>query len=179
MPEVETSQDERVLAMSKHVSTLLGLKGFNLKAAKNKTALSVLSLKSCPVYKHKFSHIARDYMPVHVVVTSATLPEIADERTSWVVTSEILSQNLPTASKSIWEIHTGVKTGKKVAVKKTTSSTKRSAVVTQSNAISGYFSKSQSKTTVQQEVVSEEEIVEVVSTSPRKKRRIQESDSDE
>jgi hypothetical protein len=179
MPEIETTEDQRILALSKHLSTLLGLKGFHLKPAKNKSKLALAPPKSLPIYKHKFSHIAREYMPVHAVISSAQLPPIADMRTSWVASSGILDLSLPTASKTIWEIHTGVKAGKK-----TRTPVKRKAA-TQTNSISGYFSSSQTPVATQEVTILEaeisevEEAVEVLIATPRKKRRIQESDSDE
>jgi hypothetical protein len=130
MPDIETTEDQRILALSKHLSTLLSAKGFHLKPAQNKSKLTLAPPKSLPTYKHKFSHIAREYMPVHAVISSAQLPPIADMRTSWVASSGILDLSLPTASKTIWEIHTGVKAGKK-----TKTPVKRKAA-TQTNSIS-------------------------------------------
>lgn len=96
----DTTESERKKALSGLITKALSLsKPFKLESG-SANGLTVKSVRDCSTLRHRFSHIVRDYMPVHCVIESDDLPGLSSG--SWYTASAVSSANIPTAVKNIW-----------------------------------------------------------------------------
>lgn len=175
-----STEAAREKALQKLLASHLGLsKAFKLAPKHKEGNITVVSKRPCPTQNHKFSHINRDYLPIHVVITSESVPALVTSKSQarWVNGSAILTENVPVAMQNIYRVHTGITKAKRSAKNDGTNPKKQSRSKSDSDIEDLPLPKKRKETTLVQQTITAT-VTSTTTTIKRKIRTIQCSDDD-